>query len=126
MKRLTIAIILTASLSFTADLHAQGAPPSTAFNWLNLNRRGASPATNYYGIVRPNNMTQNALMNLNQDFNNLRQSAFSPRNQQDGETQATGHAATFMNYGHYYPGLNRSGGGPMRPGQGAQGGPPRR
>lgn len=124
MKRLTIAIILTASLSFTANLQAQGAPPSTAFNWLNLNRRGASPATNYYGIVRPNNMTQNALMNLNQDYNNLRQSAFAARNQnQDGETQATGHAATFMNYGHYFPGLNRAGGGAGRPGQG---GPPRR
>lgn len=123
MKRLTIAIMVAASLGYTADLHAQGAPPSTAFNWLNLNRGGASAATNYYGIVRPNNMTQNALMNLNQDYNNLRQSALSSRNQPQEGIQSTGHAATFMNFGHYFPGLNRSGGGAMRPGQG---GPARR
>jgi len=120
MKYLITCLTLMTILLLNSQANAQGAPPSTAFNWLNLNRAGVNPATNYYGIIRPNNMTQNALTNLNQDFNNLRQSGQQSRN--PDEIQATGHAATFMNYGHYFPRLN-SGGGPMRPGQG---GPARR
>lgn len=92
----------------TSMCHAQGAvpaQPSAAFNWLNLNRPGGTAAQNYFGIVRPNNMFQNSLQNVQQEFGNLTQSA---TNADANTVRATGHAATFMNYGHYYP---RMGGG---------------
>ena len=114
------AIALLGLISITTDAVAQGgavpSPPSSAFNWLNLNRSGQSAAANYYGQVRPNFQTQNALQNVQQDYNNLTQSSTN-NNDPNSTLRETGHAATFMNYGRYYPKLNASGGG-SRPGQG--------
>lgn len=113
-------VTLLGLLAIASVSNAQGAvaaPPSSAFNWLNLNRSGNTPAANYYGIVRPNNMTQNALMNFQQEFNNLSQSS---TNTDPNGMRGTGHAATFMNYGHYYPRLG-TGGSAGRPGIGTQG-----
>ncbi|MFT3879829.1 MAG: hypothetical protein QM703_09235 [Gemmatales bacterium] len=99
------ATALLSMVTVTSMCHAQGAvpaQPSSAFNWLNLNRQGGSTAQNYFGIVRPNNMFQNSLQNVQQEFGSLTQSA---TNADSNTVRATGHAATFMNYGHYYPKL---------------------
>lgn len=98
-----------AILTLTGLAHGQAVPsqPSSSFNYLNLTRGGNS-AVNYYGIVRPNAFNQNALANMQQDYNSLTQSS----TQSDPNSmRTTGHAATFMNFGHYYPRLNPGGGG---------------
>lgn len=122
---LRFATALLGMITAISVCHAQGAvpsQPSSAFNWLNLNRPGGSVAQNYFGIVRPNNMFQNSLQNVQQEFGSLTQSA---TNADSNTVRATGHAATFMNYGHYYPRLGSgSSSGSARPGQGAV--PPRR
>ena len=120
LRTSTLAIV--GILTFTTVSFGQGAavpsPPSSAFNWLNLQRQGNGAAANYYQLVRPNFQTQNALQNIQQEYNSLTQSATNPNN--NTTEQATGHAATFMNYGHYYPKLGAgSGGGAARPGGGA-------
>jgi hypothetical protein len=105
-------------IAITSAAAAQGAvpaPPSSAFNWLNLNRQGGSPAQNYYGIVRPNNMFQNGLMAVQQDYTNLSQTY---TNTDPNALRATGHAATFMNYSHYYPTLGKGTPGTARPATG--------
>lgn len=112
---LTVLILL----AMAGNAQAQGAvpsPPSSAFNWLNLQRQGNSTAANYYQLVRPYNQTQNALMNLQQDYSNLNRSVTESSNTgaNDG-IRVTGHAATYMNYGRYYPNARGSMGG-GRPG----------
>lgn len=115
-----LSLIATSSVS-----HGQGqgsavpAPPSGAMNWLNLNRAGNSPAVNYYGIVRPNAVTQNSLQNIQQEYNNLSQSVLN--NDSNTTTMnGTGHSATFMNYGHYFPRMgNGATGASARPGGGS-------
>ena len=117
------ALTILGMFLLTVESFAQGGavptPPSNSFNWLNLNRQGQSAAANYYGQVRPNFQTQNALMNLQQDYSNLNQSVTNNNNNDQNSTvRETGHAATFMNYGRYYPKLSGGGG---RPGQGTGG-----
>jgi len=111
--------VVISALLLTSICHGQGAvpsPPSSAFNWMNLNRNGNSAAANYYQLVRPNFQTQNALMNVQQDFNNLSQTV---NNNDPNAPRATGHAATFMYYSHYYPRLGQGGGTAPRTGQSA-------
>lgn len=120
MHRYTVLTLL-GMITFSTASFAQGAvpsPPSNAFNWLNLNRNGNSAASNYYQLVRPQFQTQNALMNVQQEYNNLTQSATNPNNNNDpNAVRETGHAATFMNYGRYYPNLRSSAGATGRTGQ---------
>lgn len=104
------ALAMLGMIVLTTTLHAQSAvpsQPSSAFNWLNLNRNGNSPASNYFQLVRPQFQNQNALMNVQQEYNNLQQSVTNGDNSSI-TMRGTGHAATFMSYGHYYP---RMGGG---------------
>ena len=108
MKSLLLSCTCVAVLMFGSPASAQNpSQPSSSFNYLNLTR-GGNPAVNYYGIVRPNAFNQNALVTMQQDYNSLTQSS----TQSDSNSvRATGHAATFMNFGHYYPRLNPGGGG---------------
>ena len=80
--------------------------------YLNMMRTGASPAINYYGLVRPQmNATQN-LQNIQQQLQMLDNTVLN--NQQGTTTGAptagsylsTGHPVAFLNYGTYFP-LNR-------------------
>jgi hypothetical protein len=78
-------------------------PPTSPFQrspvspYLNL-FRGGNPAVNYYGLVRPQVDTQNALQRLQQQQNlNLTLPATA-----DASLFITGHPARFMNYSHYY------------------------
>lgn len=110
------SFIATAVLAlgvFTSESQAQPvnpAPPGNSLNTLNL-LRGGSPALNYFGMVRPNTMIQNAWMSAQQQINTLSQ---NEQNTQAGGIRQTGVGATYMNYGHYYPRAGGGGGG--RPG----------
>lgn len=113
MRRQLMTLAALACVMSAGAVYGQvPSAPSSALNWLNLNR-GGNPAINYYGIVRPNNQNLNALNKIQQDYNTLTQSS---TNTDPNGIRATGHAATFMNYGHYYPRLNTGTGG-SRPGQ---------
>ncbi|HMO36776.1 MAG TPA: hypothetical protein PKA06_12100, partial [Gemmatales bacterium] len=104
--------------------YAQGvnpAPPSSSFNYLNL-ARGGNPALNYFGIVRPNAMNQNAWLAAQQQISSLNSNRGN--NEQDGTIRQTGVGATFMNLGHYYPRAAGLTGG--RPGAGTGMQAPRR
>lgn len=113
MNRFTYIITAVLALGVcTSESQAQPvnpAPPGNSLNTLNL-LRGGSPALNYFGIVRPNSMNQNAWMNAQQQINTLSR---EEQTSQQGGIRQTGVGATYMNYGHYYP---RAGGGAGRPG----------
>lgn len=122
------AVVILSMFAMHGVSFAQGgavpSPPSNSFNWLNLNRNGNSAASNYYQLVRPQFQNQNAIRNIQQDYNNLTQSYANQNNDPNSNTtiRDTGHAATFMSYSHYYPNLRGSlGAGGARTGGGGGG-----
>ncbi len=82
-------------------------PPVSPY--LNLMRLGATPGINYYDLVRPQLQIQSAISNLQQNQASLIQGLAMGGNGAD-TLVTTGHAATFGNYSHYFPGQASSGG----------------
>jgi hypothetical protein len=82
----------------------QNAPP--AFSpFLNLNRAGANPAINYFGLVRPQQQTMQQLANLQYQQNML---AGAGATGAVGADQAllqstTGHPVRYFDYSRYFP-----------------------
>jgi hypothetical protein len=119
----TLGLAVVAALASGRTAHAQiGYPPRTSASspgyspYLNLLRPG-NVANNYFGLVRPQidaqyafNGIQQQIGTLNQNINNV-----SAVDQAAGPL-TTGHAATFMNYGHYFPGAAGARAGGARPG----------
>jgi len=121
---LAIGALTISSIAMAQPPGTPQSPPPVS-PWINLNRPGGSLTQNYYGQVRPQMQGYNALQNL-QQFDAYTQMAINEQqqvNQQLATTpQTTGHTATYMNYGHYYPRLTnpaaRLGGTPqMAPGR---------
>lgn len=113
---------IVAGLMSYGIAHAQfgsfGRPPTNSFNrpalspYLNLNRGGA-PAINYFNLVRPQ---QDAALT----FRGLRygqQELFQQQSQfeQNRTYVGSGHATSFFNYSHYYPGFGRGSSGGSTP-----------
>jgi hypothetical protein len=72
----------------------------TVSPYLNLLRRGNSPAFNYYTLVRPQQQFQQSVQQLQQDV-----AALPPTvGGQEGPSglPTTGHPTQFMNYSHYF------------------------
>jgi hypothetical protein len=90
------------------EVQAQAPPPPGYSPYLNLVRPG-NPGANYYGLVRPQVEFRADLLRLQRNTTAL-QTGLS---QMSGGDLTTGHAAGFMYYGGYYPGLSR-GGAPAR------------
>jgi hypothetical protein len=87
--------------------------PNPAFSpYLNLNR-GNNPAINYYGVVRPQVENQQAIQQLQQQFQGTQ--AMMPGQGGPLATEdigPTGHRlGGFFNYSHYYPLFYAGGGG---------------
>jgi hypothetical protein len=76
--------------------------------------RPGNTANNYYGLVRPQIDIQNSVNTLQQQYTNLNRDVNAPLLDQQSALPTTGHAATFMNYGTFYPGFagNRGGARP--------------
>lgn len=91
-------------------------PRPTVSPYLNMTRGGiGTGAINYYGIVRPQLDTQRNLLQLQQEYKGLQG---LQQQQTDDPTTGTLNAQVptqgfggFFFYGHYYPLLNRQGGG---------------
>ena len=96
-------------LQGTAPLWAQApgfnpAARPTVSPWLNLNRRGTSPAVNLYGLVRPQMNFTNAIQQLQQE---VATSQPQPTTTAASDLPATGHVAGFLNHHKYF--MNRGG-----------------
>jgi hypothetical protein len=74
--------------------------------YLNLNRPGAIPAINYYGLVRPQVTYNSAIQQLQQSTLDLQQQQREPT-VISSELPATGHVTDFLTHRRYF--LNRSG-----------------
>jgi hypothetical protein len=115
------AVVVSLSMGM-GELHAQPVPgigpigPSPAFSpYLNLLRNnGTSSTLNYFGLVRPQQQTNQAILGLGYDQMQQRQA-----NDQSGAgLSATGHPTQFLNYGGYFlsnSGLGGSGTGSAGP-----------
>jgi hypothetical protein len=75
---------------------------------LNLLRPGNSAAGNYLGLVRPELDLRNAAGTLQQQVAQEQQQINAVNNRPVGPL-VTGHAATFFNTSHYYPGSRLGG-----------------
>jgi len=73
-------------------------PPVSPY--INLLRRGGNPAINYYGLVRPQIEFSREIRRIDQDLATRGQQG----RQFDEESglPTTGHAASFMNYSHFF------------------------
>lgn len=79
-----------------------GQPARPAFSpYLNLNRPGASPAVNYYGLVQPQTQFRQSLQNLQGTVNSNQQMIGNLQGDING-LPATGQGAGFMNSSGYF------------------------
>jgi hypothetical protein len=87
--------------------------------YLNMNRTGTAPAINYYGIVKPQMESQQAIQQLQQQYqmtqnNGLARNPYASQNSLSGEQEmaATGRPlGGYFNYSHYFPLYYRGGNG---------------
>jgi len=77
--------------------------------YLNLLRRGSNPAINYYGIVRPEVQTFNAIRQIQGDVSATANALAA--DQQQAAQLTTGHPVQFLNTTHYF--MNMTGAGPV-------------
>ena len=110
MRRLVLALGIVLWSTGLASAQAPGVRPYArpAFSpYLNLNRFGANPAINYYGLVRPQ-------LKYNADIQQLQQNTFELQQREPvvigSEMPATGHATGFLNHQRYF--LNKGGATP--------------
>src|SRR5262245_2399192 len=100
-----------------------GQPPFTSrptvSPYLNLLRRGGSPALNYYTLVRPQNQFYQSLNQLQQEVGTNAQGLSALEQTTTGRTMSpTGHATGFMTQAAYFMNLGGTGlGQGLRPGQ---------
>lgn len=125
MRQFTLSemVLVVGSIVLFADgLQAQPRPAVPASRpsyspYMNLlwgGGRGASPALNYLGIVRPQMQMQEQAAQMQAQLYQTNQ-ALQQTNQvlatgADALLPATGRGATFGNYSHYYPTLGGGGG----------------
>jgi len=78
----------------------------TVSPYLNLLRRGQSPALNYYNLVRPQNQFYQSIQQLQQDVGTNAQD-LSVLQQTPTGLPPTGHLAGFMTQGAYFMTMGR-------------------
>jgi hypothetical protein len=140
MRRLIVTALAGLGVwAAVAGGEARAQPPYTrpaVSPYLNLLRRGSSPAINYYDLVRPQVEFRNSIQRLQQQQTDLSQDVAA--GQQALPPLTTGHPAEVMNYGPYFmtmggptagrrtvtaPSLPAAPAAPARPPQGARRGP---
>ena len=98
-------------LAWVADVQGQLPNQRPAFSpYLNLNRRGANPAINYFGMVRPQLTAASSIYQLQQGQRALEQ------DQREGtvagsELPPTGHSTGFLTHQRFF--LNQGGRSPL-------------
>jgi hypothetical protein len=113
MKRISSSFLVITFLCVQGVASAQA--PTYAYStprtspYLNLLRRGSSPAVNYYGLVRPEVEYRTAIGQLQQQTQ-ANQQAIAGVGAQGG-VLTTGNVAGFMNYGSYFQNAGSGAGG---------------
>jgi hypothetical protein len=102
----TAVAVLALTATHAQSGRAQGRPAGgvntpTISPYLNLARPGASPAINYYGLVRPQQDFARSIYGL-QLQGQLQQQNLSELQAGGGLVQPTGHTIDFLNYGGYF------------------------
>lgn len=120
--------------SAQAQIGAPGRPTTSPYPTIPpaLNMRGQAPVMGYFGVARPQQETNRALQQLQNDFT-TQQHLLNPlldplqdQGQANSMMPSSGHAVSFFNTRQYFSGPNNRfslGGGPATPG-GAGGGRP--
>jgi hypothetical protein len=107
MKRLMLALLAALGLVLLVESHALAQPPftrPTVTPYINLLRRGNTPALNYYGLVRPEIQARQAIqlqqqqLDLNQaQLNQLQQGQAQPQG-----IRTTGHQTGFLTHNRFF------------------------
>jgi hypothetical protein len=112
--RFLLPLRLVAALAFVVALAECGwaqypyQPPTqrpAVSPYLNLLRRGNSTAFNYYTLVRPQVQQLSVNAQQNAAISQLNSQVQSQSTGGGVPQQATGHATSFLNYSHYFPGI---------------------
>ena len=115
----TVGVVLLAAGSVSAQ--PPGGASRPAFSpFLNLNRPGASPTLNYYGLVRPEIQARQSIQNL-QGAVATNQQAIGSLQTENTELPGTGHQASFLNHRSYFLTGGAGGGGTNSGGRVSQG-----
>src|SRR5262249_54130740 len=96
------ALYAQAPLPYTRPAASPIAPPVVS-PYLNLLRRGSSPAVNYYGLVRPEFEFRSDIRQLQQQVNTV--AADQAAAEQAAGIPYTGHPTMFNNPSHYFPSM---------------------
>lgn len=126
MRRFLPLLLPCVGLLLLAE-SAQAQPPYAPYNpyappafspYLNLLRRGANPAINYYGLVRPELEWRGRMGQMQSEINTIAPYAVGA----DGAAGLpfTGHPTQFLNSTHYFPGSRLSSFAAARRGPGLQ------
>jgi hypothetical protein len=107
MMRSLLAYVLVAATTTVASAQPlpsrpTGQPPTrpTVSPYLNLLRGGTNPAINYYGLVRPQFEFSRQMRQVESELASQEHTLRGL--EEETGVAATGHAAGFMNYLHYY------------------------
>ncbi len=112
----SFALVLTLGPAAWAQYpNPKKAPPPqrpTISPYVNLLRRGNSTAFNYYTLVRPELEFRSQFAQQGAAIYQLRGDVQAQANAASAtnEQRPTGHATSFLNYSHYFPGLSGRGG----------------
>ncbi|MDA7977598.1 MAG: hypothetical protein MPJ50_02370 [Pirellulales bacterium] len=102
------AVAIACVLGTANSAQAQGVRRPTVSPYLNLLRRDATPAENYYNLVRPEKTFRQSLQAQSRQIQQLqRQSTAAPRAQTATTPgvvaiPSTGHTTFYQTYSHYY------------------------
>jgi hypothetical protein len=101
---LVLAIVAPSAMAQLYQPRPAGYGSPTVSPYINLTQRGVSPATAYYGVVRPEVRFQNNLAGLQQQLNQTN-AQVAATDQALATLPETGHTVAFMNTAHYFGSL---------------------
>jgi hypothetical protein len=120
-----VALVVTPASRVVAQppgLPRTASPTPPYSPYLNLLRPGASPAINYYGLVRPQFQAQQSMLSLQSQIGANSQ-AIGNLATDEGPLPATGGKVVgFMNYGRYFQNYRGAAGGSISAGGSSLGG----
>lgn len=104
----TLALALCVSLDSTKPAQAQGVRRPTVSPYLNLLRNDATPAENYYNLVRPEFLFRQSLQTQGRQIQRLQRGSTNVPSTQTGVAPSptaipgTGHSTYYQTFSHYY------------------------
>ena len=104
----TFALAVCVSLHSASPAQAQGVRRPTVSPYLNLLRNDATPAENYYNLVRPEFLFRQSLQQQGRQIQKLQRGTTNIPSSQTGVAPGpvaipvTGHTTYYQTFSHYY------------------------